>query len=66
MIMDKRTQMAVTSSKIGEIGRCGRASRESARLNGRTLASGNQSSLLFSICSRAVSLFTGGDDGMRN
>ena len=49
MIMDKRTQMAVTSSKIGEIGRCGRASRESARLNGRTLASGNQSSLLFSI-----------------
>lgn len=53
-IVPRRIQMPVIRSKIGEVGRVGRVSRESARLNGKTRASGISSfscSLFFSFFS---------------
>jgi hypothetical protein len=49
IIVPNKMQMPVIRSKIGEVGLMGRARRESARLNGKTRASGVSSFSCFSF-----------------
>jgi len=56
-MVDKKTQIAVTNRRIGEIGLGGRARSESDRLNGNTRASGISSFFFSFSFSFSLSLY---------